>query len=352
MYDSVSVDCGTANCTWPTIPTLAVCGECVPSNVSISCVDSSKTCSYTTASNTTLVMPQDTTANVFKVAASEGHHHRINTTDQAYISAFDIVTLTQKKSGSKAVGNECALWFCLKSYSVDITDGKLHQEVLDIWNKTTFEDGNSAHPDEYLFVDVPKSMNVKPQSRYSVSGNALMALRGFINSLTDGMFETQFDIVNYSSDWIEVMWNATTDLPTWINRLSVSLTNEVREAGTVRDIRDREYDDRAAIMSTYIRVQWLWLLYPAILILASIHYLFHTIIEAARDRTSVWKSDSLPMLFCRIDATILGRLKDGMDVLNGLEERVGKVKVALQREEDGDWTFKPLDSDDEEPWYL
>jgi hypothetical protein len=299
------------------------------------------------SSNTSLVVPLTSQTNMFVVTPSAGDFHKINASDMAYFSVFDIISVTKKLTGSKARASECALWFCLKSYSINVTEGKVQQSMLQTWNRTRFEDANSAHPDEYVFVDIPETMNTKKLSRYSVSQASLVALRGFMDSLTRGTFESQFDINNFSSDWIEAMWNATTDLPTWIKRLSVSLTNEVREEGTVRDARDRSYDGSAAIMSTYIRVQWLWLLYPAILILVSLYYLFHTIIEAARDRVSVWKSDSLPMLFCRIDASILAQVKDGLDKPNGLDDRVGKIKVSLSREDDGDWTFKPHESSDE-----
>ncbi|OLN92819.1 hypothetical protein CCHL11_06705 [Colletotrichum chlorophyti] len=312
----LDVDCAFANCTWPIIPTLAVCGECNLMSVITICTDKSHACLYSLPSGTS-----------------------------AYISVFDVLWVEKTRDETKTIGQECALWFCMQSYDITVNESRQNQTMIRIWNSTRFEDSNSAHGDEYVFIDIPADMNVPRESRYSISSRALEVLQKFVEPLVEGTSEKQYTIINFSSDWAEGMYNARLNLPSWIRRFSTSLTNEVRLHGQVRDKERHRYDGRAYDTAQVIIVEWKWLMFPTGLIVVSIYYLFHTIIRGARDGVSVWKSDSLPMLFCRIDPSILGKVGDGMDVPNGLDERVGEVKVCLLREDDGDWVFKPIESE-------
>ncbi|OHE99848.1 hypothetical protein CORC01_04749 [Colletotrichum orchidophilum] len=344
---NLNLECSGVNCTWPIVPTLAVCGECNPLDMRTMCTDKTQTCRYSLPMGTSVEISRNApTTERFRTAASEGTIHHINSTTRTYISVFDVLWVMKSKRETQSVATECALWFCMKSYNFTIIESQFHQELIKSWNTTRFELSNSAHGDEYVFVDVPGDMNVAPESRYSISRKALAALRRFVDPLVETTYEKQYTIINFSSDWAEGIYNAREKLPEWINRFSISLTNEVRLHGEVRDKDRHRYSGRAYETVQVIVVDWLWMLFPTGLIMISIYHLFHTIIRGARDGISVWKSDSLPMLFCRIDASILAKVGDGMDVPNGLDEAVGDVKVCLWREDDGDWVFKPIESEE------
>ncbi|KAJ3961511.1 hypothetical protein N0V92_001784 [Colletotrichum tropicale] len=272
----------------------------------------------------------------------------MNSTSRTYINVFDFLWVSRTRQKTKILAHECALWFCIKTYTIEVDEGGLNQTCLDAWNTTRFEKDNSAHFGEYVFVNIPKEMHVEKPSRYSVTKEALAALQRFIDPLLEGTFESQYTIINFSSDWVEGLYNAQRNLKDWIGRFSTSLTNEVRLHGHIRnEQQDRHrYGCPAVMERQMIIVAWWWLIFPTALIVISIYYLFHTIIRGARDDISVWKSDSLPMLFCRIDPSILLKVGDGMDLPNGLDKRVGDEKVCLLREEDGDWVFKPIESEE------
>ncbi|TIC90812.1 hypothetical protein CH35J_011281 [Colletotrichum higginsianum] len=329
------------------MPTIAVCGDCNPLLVRTMCTDKSQTCQYSLPSGTTVDIGQNAPPTErFRTATVPGIYHRLNSTSQTYISVFDVLWVMKTRKETKTIAQECALWFCMMSYNITVTESRTSQTVTNVWNKTQFATSNSAHNDEYVFVDIPTDMNVPHEARYSISRKALAALRRFVDPLVQGTYEKQYTIINFSSDWIEGVYNARRNLPSWVSQFSLSLTNEVRLHGQVRDKQRHQYGGRAYTMAQMIIVEWKWLLFPTGLIIFSIYYLFHTIIRGARDGISVWKSDSLPMLFCRIDASILARVGDGMDVPNGLDDAVGDVKVCLLREDDGDWVFKPIESEE------
>ncbi|KAK2770326.1 hypothetical protein CKAH01_14815 [Colletotrichum kahawae] len=347
----IGADCKPENhtCTWKVVPTLAVCGECNKLSVETVCSDKSQTCLYKTPSGTSFDVANSPNTEKFKVTNSRnGIFHHINSTSQTYISVFDVLWVSRTRRKTKILAHECALWFCMKTYMIEVGDGGLNQTYADGWNTTRFEKDNSAHFGEYVFDNIPEEMHVEKQSRYSITKEALAALQRFIDPLLEGTYEHQYTIINFSSEWVEGLYNAQWNLEDWIRRFSTSLTNEVRLHGQVRNKRKDQmrYGCPAFMERQKIIVAWWWLVFPTSLIVISIYYLFHTIIRGARDNISVWKSDSLPMLFCRIDPSILLKVGDGMDLPNGLDKRVGDVKVCLLREEDGDWVFKPIESEE------
>jgi hypothetical protein len=271
----------------------------------------------------------------------------MNDTSRAYFSIFDILSVAHNLgSETQVAADECAMWFCIHAYNISVTDGRQNQSQIGNWSMTRLDYVSSSHGTEYLFIDIPDDFNVVSGVRYAVTREAMAALRNFMSSLTFGTVTNDANMIDYSSDWIEAMWNATYDLPGWMMTFTQSMTKEVREQGATRDTRPGAYDGSAQQLAPFIKVQWMWMVYPGILITASLYFLLHTIMVGARDGVSVWKSDALPMLFCRIDTNIHERVKNGMNVPDGLDERVGRTRVALYRGERGEWAFKTVEDND------
>jgi hypothetical protein len=124
------------------------------------------------------------------------------------------------------------------------------------------------------------------------------------------------------------------------------MTSEIRRHGMLSGSMGMRYDGYATQLAPFIRVQWLWLIYPCAMILLSIYYLCYTIIASARDGVSAWKCGALPMLFCRVDDNIRERVGDGMDEPDGLEERIGHLSVAMYRAEKGEYAFRTTSAEE------
>ena len=117
------VSCQTANCTWPAIPTLGVCGNCSQSLYRTSC-DLSNHCSYTMPSGTTISSTGDATSEYqFTVSPSNGTKGVFESEFQAFFSIFDIMTVEQTPSRTLIEAHECSLWFCIHSYDVTVVNG-------------------------------------------------------------------------------------------------------------------------------------------------------------------------------------------------------------------------------------
>ncbi|KAI1129247.1 hypothetical protein F5Y10DRAFT_276934 [Nemania abortiva] len=315
----VPVSCDTANCTWPVFPSLAVCGICTESAFNTSC-DSNKECNYSMPLGTPISSAKNTPfEHYFAVAPSNGSSTFADTSSRAIISMFDIITSAKTPQDNIVQAHQCGLWFCIRSYNMTIMNGVANRSVTAEWSKSDFVSKGSANSDEYVFRDIPSQMNAKEHARYSVPSDSLETLRAFMDKLTLGNASHVAGAVSYDSDWVQAIEAAAGDLSSWISRLALSLTNEIRLTGTVRPNGNSEYGGTAYIMAPHLKVNWYW--------------------RTAHDQVCAWKTDSLPMLFCHVSKTIHAQVGDGMDVPKGLNHRVGRTEIELIRGDNGEWVF-------------
>jgi hypothetical protein len=335
----VMVDCKAANCTWPTFPTLAVDGSCATIPIFTDCTASS--CTYSTPAGTSVNIPINLGPDAeFRVAPTNGTLHHVDDTSKAYFSIFEMINLVHG-SGEQVQfqGWECAMWFCVNAYDVTVANGKQNLTLKGTSSTTRIDFGQQFQTD-YVFMNLPNELEANPDVRFAITGNAMTALRDFMNVLTFGTVTNTFNTIECSSDWIEALWAGTSNLTDWMGKFTTSLTNEIRQQGQTKDPRASRYRGFAVQMAPFVNVNWWWQIYPLGLIGLSLFYLFYTITVGAQDGISVWKGDSLPMLFCRIPDNIHEKVRDGMDVPDGLDERVGNTRVELLRDENGRWAFK------------
>lgn len=280
----------------------------------------------------------------FEVAPSKGSANAFAPKSQSYVSVFDMLSASRNFTETKVQAHECALWFCLKSLNVSVTNGVQTSTVISSWSKTDFSTENGARSDELTFVDIPPDLYVQPETRYSVPADSTRALKTFIDLTIAGNASGRADAIKHSSDWIEAVRNATPDLNSWIAQLALSITNEIRQTGTLDPARGTDktltYAGIAHVTSTHVRVNWYWVIYPLTLMVLAFCYLAQTVWRTARDQVCAWKGDSLPMLFCHVEPGVYAQVGDGMDVPEGLVGRVGKIEVELVRQDDGLWVFR------------
>ena len=72
---------------------------------------------------------------------------------------------------------------------------------------TSLKHGSTgSHGAEYVFVDVPYAkLNVDNTTRYSITHEAMTALRAFMAIITSGTVHADLASITASSDWAEAM---------------------------------------------------------------------------------------------------------------------------------------------------
>lgn len=344
MASSISelpVSCGTANCTWPTFPSLAVCGNCASAEPRKDCPDN-QPCTFTMSSGTSVTAPSGGSTGLHFTVAPLMNTSTASTQSQAYISTFDVLSVSKGRTETTAEAWQCAMWFCLNSYDVSVTNGQQNTTAVGTWSRTEFSAATSAHDDEFHFIDIPENMQANARTRYSVPLESIEVLQGFMTSKMIGNYSNIDNFPDYSSDWIQAMQNSTSDMPTLMSRLTLSMTNDIRMSGALDPINGNQYEyvGAAYTQRPFVRVNWYWVIYPVVLMILAFLYLIQTVWRTARDHVSAWKGDSLPMLFAHIDKGIHQVVANGMDVPGGLTDRIGRTQIELIRRQNGKWLFK------------
>ncbi|KAI1818186.1 hypothetical protein GGS20DRAFT_344398 [Poronia punctata] len=337
---NMPVTCQGTNCTWPTFPSLAVCGACAESQFTTSC-DSSSGCRYSMQSGTSIHnKPGAVFEYLFRVVPSKQSWKSPGVAPKALISTFDIMSAANMPQGRKVQASQCELWFCLQSYNVTVTHGVVDRVVTMGWEKSGISSYGNGQSDEYVFLDIPPEMNASNDSRYWVPLDSLRALNTFIDQLLRGDASLIEGEMTYESDWIQAIEAASGDLPGWIAKLATSLTNNVQLTGAVREKGNSRYHGTASIPVYRVQVNWSWIAYPVILTVLAFIYLMETMWRTAHDQVCAWKADSLPMLFCRVARNIHAEVEGGMDMPEGLKGRVGRTEIELVPQDNGGWVFR------------
>ncbi|KAI1331337.1 hypothetical protein F5Y16DRAFT_408047 [Xylariaceae sp. FL0255] len=336
----IPIACDTSNCTWPIYPSLAVCGDCVDSKYTTACDDQGN-CNYSTPSGTNIYIPPSGNdyEYFFKVASVDDTSGFSNTNSQAIFSVFDLLSTARSPSRTVVQANQCGLWFCLQSYNVLVTNGVTNKTVVAEWDKSGFAAESTGLYDVFVFEDIPPDLNAGNDTVYFVPADSLAALTAFMGKLMTGSASQVAGATSYDSDWIEAMEDATQDLQSWISRLTHSMSNNVQLTGTVSPANKFAYNGTTYYLAPHVNVHWSWIAYPLTLMVAAILYLMQTVWRTAHDRVCAWKNDSLPMLFCHIADDIRAHVENGMDIPEGLKERVGNIEVELTRNDEGEWKF-------------
>ena len=362
--------CPTGNCTWPITPSLAICGGCSNSTYQVSCdADTSESwaaidetwakhrsvCLYTMPSGGAAFLGlNDRTAPQFQVMPSKGAAYNSSDPSMLYIANFDLIGLPDNLSYPLAfpgdwsppsvVAAECAMWFCVQAYDINVTTTQQTQFSQNITkgvlqNSPKAVESNVSDPDEwsnFTFPNLPAEMNPCPDSQFNVTLVSALLLKEFFTSLFSGNVSGIPDFPEISSDITQAIWNATTaDLDGWMKNVALSMTNALR---VFNPALDDVYNGTGYQLG--VQVRWRWIILPAVLVLSSLLILIVTIVKTAKSPMQAWKGSPLALLFTDVDQDILKRAEGRMDVYKGLEDSVGKIKVMMKNDDNGNWTFK------------
>ena len=134
----IRASCETANCSWPVIPTLAACGGCATIDVATSCNKTTNICTYSTSKDNFIDTPNDAEGySSFKVSPSNGTVYPLTNNSRAYLSVFDMLLLDRAFNEELEVtANQCALWFCIQAFSIQVDEGVQNQTVVGNWYVT------------------------------------------------------------------------------------------------------------------------------------------------------------------------------------------------------------------------
>lgn len=345
FIENPAASCPTGNCTWPIIPTVAVCGSCMDLTEEIRISRSSPESDNCVVSFGLLVFEGlcetidwmqvftvgPSSGRIFKSLEAEG----IRWDSQNLIGTFGAVGLPHNISYSsglnQSVATECALWYCLQAHEVKVVLGKTEDNVVQTWSHV--QDLEPGYTGNITFKNVPGSMNVDASDKYGMSFKQVLGMSQYLNKTFIGNVSADggLQVLYPDTDFAGGMHRGLDDTNAWIDRLARSMTNEIRLNNTVANAASEgRYHGTTNTTEVVIVVRWKWIIYPAALVLLSMAYLFYAILYTTRLQVQPWKADALVPLCLRLDNDLEYLAADGFDDEGGINKKIGESTVKLQ----------------------
>ncbi|MDI1488101.1 MAG: hypothetical protein OHK93_007375 [Ramalina farinacea] len=296
--------------------------------------------------------------SLFWVTQTNGSvYHRSNST-QTYLTNFDVFgapfEVRPKDWLQKdMVAWECALWMCVQAFEVTVSSSSQTQIPIqnfstiannthDIFTDASFDKINTF--ENLTFDPLPPSMNPAPQSQYQFSIESALTMSSYLTSTIKGNAGADLRVVSFSSDATQAIANATTgSLDAWIKNLATSMTNVLRSSTSQAGAYDVPIEATRLTDAIYsgagyqlaVQIRWPWIVLPALLVLLSLVVLVTTIIRTSWRSIWAWRGSPLVFMFMEVDAEIRRHAVGQMEVFGGLQDRVGKDEVLLEKDRDG-----------------
>ncbi|KAL7627276.1 hypothetical protein AAE478_001465 [Parahypoxylon ruwenzoriense] len=340
--DLPQVTCSTGNCTWPTIPTVGVCGSCVDLTDEINFIRSpSEFCILALPNGVTLNGYCSSTDSMTVFTLGPGSGRAFGSSDPRVpkrdapnvIGEFSALGLPGSKTPGATLNDsraaECGIWYCLQARNVSVQLGELGDVVVDTWSEAiTIE--SAPYPGNVTFVNVPPIFNTEPDAFYGMAAMQMYAMKQYLNRTIVGNVSADglLDVVWSSTDYAEGVHSGFDDLDTWMDRLTKSMTNNIRQNTTVAP--DRGLHQGTAFVSQAIFVvRWEWIVYPVALVFLSTIHLIIEIVRTSRSGASPWKSDALLPICMNIDEEVRDKAVMGVDEPDGIKREIGGYRVRL-----------------------
>lgn len=357
LATSISVPqttCPTGNCTWPIIPTVGVCGACVNITDKIrfnytyspSCILTTSSlkiqgqCGYSDFGAAFTLGPASGrvfSSNISGVPARDADN---------IIAEFGAIGIPANKGLTATLNDslaaECAIWYCLQARNVSVRLGVLRDEIVETWSNASrpqYDGWDASESDNVTFTNIPKSFNVASDQAkaYGLAPMQMYAMRAYANTTFFGNVSIDGTVGGAwsSTDYAEGLYNSFDNIHAWMDRLAMSMTNDVRSNGSAGFKESARYRGTALSNQVTIVVRWAWMVYPAVMVGLSIVYLVIEMVRTSRmGDVRPWKDDPLMPLYVDMDAQLRDEARRGLDEPNGIEKRVGEYAVRFRRGDD------------------
>lgn len=343
-----TAQCSTGNCTWPTIPSLGVCGTCtdVTSEIVYTCtsVDNEfsdggqyNNCTYTITEGHGVDgeaysfwmtdVSQWTGDHSGELAFAVTHYtsSHYNESKYLYLDTWLIVNAT----GTSPNAVTCGLWFCVQAYDIKVVNGIQTQQSIGNWSETNYNGTDGLTGGWINFTNVPADMQrgddyaVLNEVLYAFDQNPIFAGA----NVTYGLDTYEYA---YSSDIVRSLMSVT-NYHSWIDLFALGMANNVRAWSGI-STPAHVYAGQAFTSVTYVHVRWPWLAFPAAMVTASIAFLVACIWQTKRLRVQAYKSDALALLLATLDVGDEHMLLEKRKIeRRRVELRSGEGDVRLQR---------------------
>lgn len=319
--------CSTGNCTWPTFASLAVCSKCVDLSSQVE-----SECNEAECHGAHLPAGLALTGSIGQLKCNSTNISTNLNEINASVVRFSCLVDKQSNRSARVTATECAMWYCVQSYNSSVSDGKPTQKLLSSWRNDSAQPWQSSG----LFYRPPSSLinpAVDPPT-FKVERLAAEAMNSFMTEKLKGSGNITNSGSTFSSDIMQAIYT-TNNLTSMIERLAVSMTNNIRKQNSSESdpLLGTTWKDE-----TYIQVRWWWFSFSITLVGLSLIFLIGAIFETSQRQLLVWKSNNLAILFHGRGLILNGPLKElQANKISHMNEQAEDIMIELTQTSDEDW---------------
>lgn len=340
--NTVKPNCGTSNCTFVALQTLGICSSCkdVSESLKTNCRYHDTNISMSGGGVCKYEVPSGDSLQAYCYQNGGGSQSTLWNSTTIYASPPDITkilaisfeadapelancALNESFRMPEPVATECSISWCAKSVHNEVVNGSLSENVtsqtnlifpqdkcnasyyqnVDLgWalNKFSYDPSAETIPPTveifaaFLPGEVPRNMCADWRSHPNHAFWINVQDSADIGSLFATIFTASYtSAYTYNTLFGELLYainngNLSTDLEAMV----ASMTNRVRQGPN-----STIHNGTAWTRETYIRVNWLWFIFPCGLVLLVTCFFVAAVVSSAQGSRSVWKSSSLALLF-------------------------------------------------------
>jgi len=204
-----------------------------------------------------------------------------------FYMAFQPGVKPQISNVSSPVLMECVYQWCVRTFEASYTNGRLEEKLLATYLPPDKDITSSVYsPDAFLMTAAGKTFSVGPNVTYNLRSSLAANLAMTLDN------DTLDDSAQYPGRWNFVQ-KAPYDINTVLGTMADVVSNEIRAPTNNGTELVRGH---ACGPEPFVKVQWLWVLLPATLLLSTLVLICATIYKSRKERIPPWKSSALAAL--------------------------------------------------------
>ena len=395
LYNSstrtVSADCASGNCTWPSYESLGICSRCADASDLIitrqsgrevpECDayeafisdNSNSTCVWTLPNGLTIdsdagIAPNRGSSivvdiNDFFNASGTLPSMKLSTVGYSLLNFSLLVLPADQNFYPGARASECSLYWCINTYSAESRNTIFTETLQNSWFDPSprFEISDSVLTGSGSTYNItPPTGSAKDKSNIKlVDADAQDALRiapdgfylvnpeedfrysntGWLGDLLTGDVSDNDRRLASSIDILGEMAHNRSQIAYVFERLANELSIALRMKRRYSVNSDLPVDEGtgealgvAYTNQTIVKVRWVWLVLPAILMSMSWMLLASTVLTTMRSNLQVWKSNPLALMF---HSTLKEHQSASWGHLVEMEKMAKQIRVRLTLRDEG-----------------
>jgi hypothetical protein len=369
ILDSANVpilapSCSSGNCTWDWFATLAFCSRCTNATGDLTeyCPPGASSCGNTSITSLhQFKLPggflfTDVPIDVSWITVNSSIDRIAAPNDDGFVVAgikdpmFAFARLLTTPTDGPGVSindvTACAMYPCLRTYNVSVSDGRLASQEL--YNMTWYnESGYSVENIASLPVilrppeNFTKALGHDVNTEYSISNPSFFSTAAYLKGIfiggrskdTNLQQEAQVasDYITTNIDLLDTVMDST-DLNALMQGLVDSMTLFLRNSSDTSGLNKTTHAIGTAWGNqAFVHVRWPWLIAPAVMTVLTLALLIIVIVQNARRNGYVWKSSILASIYHGLEQWP----DEPVETVTEMEYAAQKVTVNLNRSDDG-----------------